>query len=110
MTSGQFYEGKIFLIDHPGWLVMLFSTKNTSFRGTVLINVIFIFSVRDRIMINSIDLVALYHVTFFIQTFFIRNKVYTNFLYTGQILYGDKIYTRTKFIWGQSVYGTKFIR
>ncbi len=60
-------------------------------------------------------------VTFFIQTFLIRNKVYTNFLYTGQILYGTKlihdkfytgtkIYTRTKFIWGQSLYGTKFIR
>jgi hypothetical protein len=65
-------------------------------------------------------------VTFFIQTFFIRDKVYTNFLYTGQnlygtkfirdkvytgqSLYGDKIYTGTKFIRGQSLYRTKFIR
>ncbi len=49
----------------------------------------------------------------------VRNKVYTNFLYTGQIrdkvytgqiLYGDKIYTRTTFIRGQSLYGKKFIR
>jgi hypothetical protein len=60
-------------------------------------------------------------VTFCIQTFFIRYKVYTNFLYTGQSLYGtkfiqDKVYTGTKFIRGQSLYGdkvytgTKFIR
>ncbi len=50
--------------------------------------------------------------TFFIQTLFIRDKVYTNFLYTGQSLYGtkfiqDKVYTETKFIRGQSLYGDK---
>jgi hypothetical protein len=29
---------------------------------------------------------------------------------TGQSLYGDKVYTGTKFIRGQSLYGTKFIQ
>ncbi len=38
-------------------------------------------------------------------TEFIRDKVYT-----GQSLYRNIVYTRTKFIRGQSLYGTKFIQ
>jgi hypothetical protein len=43
-------------------------------------------------------------------TKFIRDKVYsgTKFI-QGQGLYGDKVYTGTKFIRGQRLYGTKFI-
>jgi hypothetical protein len=56
------------------------------------------------------------YVTKFIRTFFIQDKVYTGqSLYRtkfirGQSLYGDKVYTGTKFIRGQSLYRAKFIR
>ncbi len=50
------------------------------------------------------------YVTKFIRTFFIQDRFYTGQSLYEQSLYGDKVYTRMKFIRGQSLYGTKFIR